>query len=105
MRAGSLRHRVVIQSKTESQDASGFPFESWSTHATVQARISPTGGREGWQGAVPDAARVHDVEIRHLSTVTVDMRIKYGARYLYIKEIINPHERNINMILKCEEAL
>jgi len=48
---------------------------------------------------------VHDVEIRHLSTVTVDMRIKYGARYLYIKEIINPHERNINMILKCEEAL
>lgn len=104
MKAGKLRHSVTIQSATETQSNSGVITQTWGTHATVHARISPTGGREGWQGDVPDGGRMIDVEIRALSTVTRKMRILYGSRVLYIKEVIDPNERGINMILKCEES-
>ena len=105
MRGGALRHLIVIQTKTESQSASGAVSESWSTFATVHARISPTGGRESWQGDVPDAGRMHDIEIRYLASVTVNMRITFGSRVFYIKELIQPDERLINLIMKCEESL
>ena len=105
MRAGALRHNIVIQVKTESQTASGQVTESWTTHASVHARITPTGGYEKWQGATPDTGRLHDIEIRSLSTVTTNMRITFGSRTFYIKELLNPDERNIRMIMKCEEEL
>ncbi len=105
MRAGTLRHAVTIQAKTESQSTSGFPSEVWDTHANVRARVSPTGGRENWQGEIPDAGRMYDIEIRYLSTVTVNMRVLFDSRYFYIKEIINPDERGIRMIMKAEESL
>ena len=105
MRAGKLRHTVIIQISTPTQSASGAVTESWATHATVHARVSPSGGYEKWQGDIPDGGRMHDIEIRYLSTVTIEMRVKFGTRIFNIKELINPHERNINMILKCEESL
>lgn len=105
MRAGGLRHEVTIEAKTESQSDSGFPAEVWDTHANVRARITPTGGRENWQGEIPDAGRMYDIEIRYLSTVTVNMRVKFGTRYFYIKEVLNPDERGIRIILKAEESL
>ena len=105
MRAGTLRHSIVIEKKTEAQSTSGYPTETWATLATCRARVSPTGGFERWQGATPDTGRLHDIEIRYLSTVDTNMRVVFGSRVFYIKELIDPDERRIRIIMKTEEKL
>jgi SPP1 family predicted phage head-tail adaptor len=46
MNAGQLRHRVTIQARTQTQDASGDPVTSWTTLATVWGAVEPIRGRE-----------------------------------------------------------
>lgn len=103
MRAGTLRHSVTIQSKSESVSAHGEMTDTWSTHATVYARINPARVREDVNTDQVVPRITHEVTIRSLSTVTPDMRILFGSRYLYIVGVKNADERNIMMMLDCEE--
>lgn len=45
--AGTLRHLVTIEQKTQTQDSTtGEMVDSWSTFATSYAGIYPMSGRE-----------------------------------------------------------
>jgi SPP1 family predicted phage head-tail adaptor len=46
MNAGDLRHRIAVQAKTSTQDASGDPVDSWATLATIWGKVEPVRGRE-----------------------------------------------------------
>ncbi len=47
MLAGSLRHRITLQSAIDTQDqTTGEPVRSWSTLAVVWANVLPMKGRE-----------------------------------------------------------
>ena len=46
MRAGRLRHRLVLQSKSEARDAYGGAIITWSTQDTVWGAIEPLSGNE-----------------------------------------------------------
>lgn len=47
MRAGSLRHRITLQTAVDTQDGTtGEPVRSWTTLATVWAEVAPLKGRE-----------------------------------------------------------
>jgi SPP1 family predicted phage head-tail adaptor len=46
MRAGSLKHRVLIQEPVEERDASGGVTRTWQTVATRRAEIRSLTGRE-----------------------------------------------------------
>lgn len=105
MRAGQLRHQMVIQSKTESQAASGMPSESWSTHATVWARVKPVKADEGFEAGTTTARRTHEITIRALSTVTPNMRVSWDSRYFYITGVRDMDERGIMMTLDCREEI
>ncbi len=105
MRAGALRHYVALQNATETQGASGMASKSWTTFASVYARVSPVSGQERKLGPQTIAANTHEVEIRYNSSVIPQTRILFGSRYLYVKEIINADERNIYQRLLCEERV
>lgn len=108
MEAGSLRHRVTIQQKTEGspqQNAAGEPDVSWTTYCTAYASINPVSGKEPFLAQQHLAQVSHKVRIRYRSGITADMRVLFGSRVLDIKAVLNWGERNEELLLPCEEGV
>ena len=104
MRAGSLRHSLVIQSKTESADQSGGTAETWATHQSLwRGRVNPWKATEIIEARQNVPRITHEITVRYLSTLTHNMRIYWDSRYFYIAGIRNPDERNIMQVLECYE--
>lgn len=105
MRAGRLRHSIIIQHYTTTYDEYNAPIQTWATFATVRAGIEPLKGEERFLAAQRQASTTHRVVTRYVPGVTAAMRVKFGDRYFAIKEILNPQERNRELHLMCEEGL
>lgn len=113
MRAGSLRHRVTIQSLvagSPQQTASGEPDVAWTDYLTgVSAEVMPLRGRELF------AAQEHHSEITtrfrirgsaaRAAGITAAMRIVFKARYYNIRAILNRQERDIEIELLCTDGV
>lgn len=106
MRAGKLRHRVTIQSASETQPDSnmGQPVESWSDFATVWAHVEPLHGRERMVAQERTAELDTRITIRYLSGVLAKMRVIYGSHTYDILAVINLDERDREMQLMCKEV-
>lgn len=103
--AGSLRHRVAVQSKTEARDAHGGVTESWSTATTRWAKIEPAVGREFYYGQQVANDITHFVTIRSYSSLTTSMRLLFETtRILNIKSIHEPDEITNFMVIHCTES-
>jgi SPP1 family predicted phage head-tail adaptor len=108
MLAGRLRKRITIQQPTVVRGASGEAQESWSTFATVWARVAPYEQRnrtvEGLQAASITNTQLHVVTLRYLPGLTTAMRVLFGTRILQVTEIVNLEERNREMHVLCIEG-
>jgi len=78
MRAGELRHRVTIQSKSVTFNDLGEEVITWSTVATVWAAVVPVFGTEAVDNSAREATATHQVRIRRRTDVTPVMRVVYG---------------------------
>lgn len=84
MAIGKLRHRITIQEPTETTDNHGGYTESWSTFATVWARISPMSASEKHFADKLEEEVTHKIKIRSLSGLSAKMRIQFGSRIFKI---------------------
>ena len=105
MRAGSLRHRLALQSKTETQDDLNQPVDTWSTVATVWGRVAPMKAAEGYEAAQNVARVTHEITIRHTTAVTENMRLVHDSRNFYVQGIRNAEERGVMLTLECNERV
>ncbi len=105
MQAGRLRHRIELQSATETRNEYGEATASWSTYATVWAAVEPLRGAERYSAQQAQAEEITRVVIRFRDDVSPKHRVKYGGRYLYINSVINPRERSRTLELMCTEAV
>ena len=105
MRAGRLRHRVVIQEPDNCVDAYGGPSHGWSDVARVFADIRPVRGQERLETLQVSADVTHTVIMRYRSGVTPKMRIRYGTRLLNVISVLNVGERNKQLELLCSEQV
>ena len=105
MGSGAYRHRITIQSVTETADSFGAMTETWGTFAQVWASIEPLSGRELLQAQQIQADVTHRVRFRFLAGVTAKMRGLYGTRYFNILSIINTDERDREIVLMCKELV
>lgn len=106
MRAGWLRHRVTIQTKSESRDSYGEPDYTWSDLATVYAGVEPLRGEERMMARAETQELTHRIRIRYYSdSVTPEARVKWGSRIFDIVEVINVLERDREQIMMCKEAV
>lgn len=107
MRAGRLRHRVEIMADTVSLAAStNEPTYSSAMAATVWASVEPMSGNERLAAARTNADTTHRVELRYWSGLTTKHWFRFdGTRRLEILSIVNPEERNINLICECREVV
>ena len=107
MRAGKLRHSVVIeQDDGAGRGTMGSHVENWTMFATRRASISPLQGRERYEAHALEATVDHEIRMRYLSGLEPKkFRILFGTRVFDISAIIDPEERNREMVLLCEERV
>lgn len=105
MRAGLLRHKVTIQTATETQDAIGQRVSTWAALATRWAAIEPMTGREYHGSEALQSEVTHKIRLRHVEDVTAKMRVIYGSRTFEIISAINVGERDKQLHLMCREEL
>lgn len=105
MRAGKLRHRIVIEHVAETQDTDGSVLETWSAFAAAQSSIEPVSGREYFDAQTTQADVTHRIYLRYVSGVNPKMRVTYNQRIFNILSVINTRERNVELQLMCRERI
>ena len=112
IRAGDLKHKVVIQSNTETSDDMGPGGQDvWSDLLPTRAAIWPLSSTEQMRAMQADLKVDRRIRIRHPRTtnVTAGMRIKWRNHmtdedvYFYIVSIINKDERNVMLDFLTQE--
>ncbi|MFH0914831.1 MAG: phage head closure protein [bacterium] len=105
MTAGALRHRFVLKTVFETKDTFGAVVESVLTFATVWASVKPLLGRELLLAQQMQADVTHHVRMRYIAGVTPKMTGFLGVREFQILSVINPEERNRELVLVCKELV
>lgn len=89
MKAGKLRHRVVIQAEAPSQNATtGVVANGWTTFATVWASVEPLSAREFIAASAVNSGVMARVVIRYRAGVKPSMRIVHGERTYNIEGVL-----------------
>jgi SPP1 family predicted phage head-tail adaptor len=104
MQVGRLRKRLELQSPNKTQNAYGEEVSPFMTYATVWGSIEPLQGKEMERARQINALISHKVRIRYRSGVSPRFRIKYGERIFDVNAVLNPEERNIELLLYCTEV-
>jgi SPP1 family predicted phage head-tail adaptor len=108
VRAGELRHLITLQTpSTAAPDGDGGFTNTWTDLATVWASIVPATARDLERvvaGTVQSSA-THLVTIRYLAGVTTKTRVVFGSRLFSVTGVQNTDERNISLVLVCQESV
>lgn len=99
MRAGSLRHRIVIEVATATRDATGEPIETWSTFAEVYASRVDLAGREGFLAQQVKATVSTKFRVRPVDGLKAKMRIRSDGEVYDIESIQDPDGRGRELII------
>lgn len=106
--AGDLRHRVRIESRTDSDDDGGGKDTVWVPFATVWANIVPGTGREFVLAKQERPQLTHQVTLRYRPSVTPKQRLiaqdTNGRRAFNIETVVNVDELNEQLLLYCSEV-
>ena len=77
--AGQLRHRITLQTPTESADSGGQPIPSWADSSTVWGQYEQTGGSEVLVGEQVRSFIQGMVTIRANSSFIAKKRLKING--------------------------
>ena len=113
-RIGDRRHKMWVQSKTQTRDDYGSITETWENDTEVFAGLWPVKGTEYHLARQSKEAITHKIlmkwtTLKDGTRVTRKNRISYEDRKLSIdrifniESVINPDERSIDLILMCIE--
>ena len=78
MRAGKLRHRLIIQTKTSTGDGMGGYTESWTDAHEVLGAVWPLQGDQKLQAMQMGGVVTHTIKMRYVEDVNVHTRIQVG---------------------------
>jgi len=105
MRSGNLKHKIEIQSYTETSNDLGEVTKGYSTFKTIYASITPLAGKEYFASKQVNAKVSHKIECRFISGVLPNMRIVYGTRIFNIESVINIREVNKTLQIMAVEVI
>lgn len=113
MRAGRLRHRLVIEHKatgSPQRSATGASTLAWSTLLTVWGPLDTLSGRrlEAAQATWPEASGESEIRYRSqivdADTAATPLRISHGGRYYVIGKVIDPDGRKVKLRLLWKQG-
>ena len=114
MKAGDLRERVTLQTKSTSRDSFGSQRETWSDFKTVWAKIEPVQGDEKFLASKQFEQITNVVTIRYLKGVNSQMRavwkkadgtvVNFDIRN--VLDVVQPNgTRNRELQMRCREQV
>lgn len=111
MRAGLLRHRIIVEKKSSTANTFGERTVSWTSNRGAWASISPLVGNQLFTAQQVQADITHKIRTRYMTLAASTVirpgycRVKYGDRIFTIRSVINPDERNIYLDMICSEEV
>ena len=105
MQAGKLRERVTIKQSDGSQDSFGAETGAMADVGTFWAAIEPLNGREFFEAQQEQSQVTTRIRIRHQGGITPQMVVVWGTRIYEIVSVINPEERDRELVLMCTELV
>lgn len=100
--AGELTERITIETPAKGQNSVGETTLTWSTFATVWAKVESLSGREAERYGEIVGFSGHKVTLRALPGVSTSMRVVYRTRTLEIGAV-QEYDRIWWMELICTE--
>lgn len=103
MRAGQLRHVLLIEQPSRVSDGLGGFTTTWIPFETVRGAAEPFQGREYFAAQQTQSDVNMRWRIRYLDGLTKDMRITCEGRRYDIKSIIDMEERHRVLVIMAVE--
>lgn len=104
IQAGKLRHRITLQTATET-NVDGNPVKSWSSVGTFWAFVQPISGSESTTSSKQvQADTTHNVTMRCVAAINSGDRFLFGSRVLQIVSVVNEDELNSVLKIICKET-
>ncbi len=106
MRAGKLKHVVIIQKRVDDVDDCGQAVDDWTDFATgVRASVEPLQGREFHAAQAAQSEVSIRFRMRYIPGVTAAMRVIWRNEFYEIEgEPINPNGRNRELHLMAKKV-
>lgn len=105
IRAGEMRHQVVIERRSDTQSSSGEQTQDWLLVATRRAAMQRVTGQELWT-AQQQAARVPTTfRLRWLDGVLPAMRLSCEGKVYDIKSAIDPDGLRNELVITALELV
>lgn len=104
MRSGNLKHKISIQTYTETQDEFGDSINQWTEFKPAYANIKPISSKEFYKAGTHNEV-THKIELRFVNGIVPKMRVKYKDRIFRIESVLNIREENKTLHLMCTEVV
>jgi SPP1 family predicted phage head-tail adaptor len=107
VKAGTLRHRLRLQSATKASDGMGGYTTTHSTDCTIWGAVWPQKGTEYVQHMLTQGEVIIKIRIRYRSGVVIGKRFQTVAdSAIYnIKSVINWENRNVYLDCVCVQEV
>ena len=99
LKAGDLRHRILIRRLVEVPDGKGAYTSSWETVAEPWAEIKGLTGRESVMDHVLQSISVYRVRIRWRSNIKTADQIRHGPLSLNITSVDDPDGKSEQLVM------
>jgi SPP1 family predicted phage head-tail adaptor len=94
MNPGELDRRITVQTLTESVDDYGQLVQSFSTLASLWAKVEEKSGNEGDHEDQIKAVKNVAFTVRHRNDINERMRVVYNSNTYLIQAVIYSDQRN-----------
>ena len=105
MLIGRLRHRITFQNESLVDDGQGGEVRTWDDRTDASfASIKPLRAEESVYNEQLNHNGTPEVVIRYRDDIVSTDRIKISSgRYFQIVGMINPNERDRQLVITCKE--
>lgn len=105
IRAGDMRHQVVVERLSTTQDASGQAVNAWNHIVTRRAALQRTAGDEVFTAATRNARVPTIFRLRYCVEIQPKDRLRHGGKVYNIKSAIDPDGRLEELVVTTEELV
>jgi SPP1 family predicted phage head-tail adaptor len=102
MNPGDLRSKIIIEEATYTDNGFGGKITTWTTLATVWAKVEHLSGRELQIAQQISPNILYEITIRYRSEMSTQYRIYYSGQYFNIRDIKDLNNMHKWLFLKCE---
>lgn len=102
-----MRHTVVFQRQSTTQDGAGQPIATWTELGRTVASVAPISGREFLTQSGEHSDITHRVTFRGQKGLTLrpDDQMIFGSRVFDIRSALDMGERGREIQVMCVERL